>query len=189
MATAVKAVKELDLTRLRQDMRAILKELDKVGDRLDDHYSPAMWRMLQEETEWVAVSIRALHLRLTGMRSAAIADQLNQERGTDYWTRQRVAYIVAKNTTLHPDWIAPAAVIVLGDCPKCGAAQHTYCRVDKRTNRGTICNERRPVDCGVEPIKTTNPTGARAYDKDVRHQAAVKAWTTRRAAALALLGD
>ena len=95
-------ISDVDLEKLREDLQAIMNEIDNTPKEVLDAYSPHMWARLQKTTEKVATAINAVRLRLSGKTCAEIAAELGI-------TKSQVAGYVAWNTMLQPSWMRPVA--------------------------------------------------------------------------------
>jgi hypothetical protein len=92
-------ISETELLKLRQDLQAIMDEIDGTPKEVLDAYSPHMWSRLQKTTEKIATAINAVRLRLSGKTCAEIAAELGV-------TKSQVAGYVAWNTMLQPSWMS-----------------------------------------------------------------------------------
>lgn len=99
-------ISEIDLAKLREDLRAIMTEIDSTPKEVLDSYSPHMWSRLQKTTEKVATAINAVRQRLSGKTCSEIAVELGI-------TKAQVAGYFAWNTMLQPSWMSRAAKRVL----------------------------------------------------------------------------
>jgi hypothetical protein len=94
-------ISEIELVKLRKDLKAIMDEIDSTPKDVLDAYSPHMWSRLQKTTEKVATAINAVRLRLSGKTCAEISVELGI-------SKSQVAGYVAWNTMLQPSWSRPA---------------------------------------------------------------------------------
>ena len=95
-------IKQIDLEKLRKDLKFIVEEIDTTPPELLDAYSPRTWMRLQKTTDKVATAINAVRLRLMGKTCGEIATELGISK------RQVAAYF-AWNTMLQPGWMSPTA--------------------------------------------------------------------------------
>jgi hypothetical protein len=125
--------KPLDIGRLRTNLQAILREIDRMGTRLDDSYSPVTWTRFQHQSQNIADAIDSVRLRLSGVKAAVVAQMV----GNDV---HQVAGYHAWNTMFNPNWVAPSTIVKTIAC-KCGATVGMYCGVVYGNKR--ICKSRR----------------------------------------------
>lgn len=113
-------VQTIDFTKLRRDLRTLMKEVDLRLKSEFDSFSPNMWRRLQRTVDGVVVEINAVRLCLNGYSTAEVAQKLGLKK-------QQVAAYLAYNTMWQSDYASPETIISATVCPHCKAGIGVRC--------------------------------------------------------------
>ena len=115
-----KLVEPIDFSKLRENLKTIMDEVDRRLESEYDAFSPKMWDKLRERVDQTVLAIKAVRMALNGMTSVEVADKLGVRR-------QQVAAVLAFNTMLQPDYADPETIVNAVVCPGCLAGVGNRC--------------------------------------------------------------